>query len=73
MERFNEGDIVRFIQPSNGAIRRMSEDKDYTVVEYDHNDKGWPDGCCGTPFVRVIADDGQPIDTYAYRFRRVAA
>ena len=73
MERFNEGDIVRFIQPSHGAISRMSEDKDYVVVEYDHNDKGWPAGCCGTPFIRVIADDGRPLDAYAYRFRRVAA
>jgi hypothetical protein len=50
----------------------MSEDKEYQVVEYDHNDKGWPDGCCGTPFVRVIADDGRPLDAYAYRFALIA-
>lgn len=68
MNRFNVNDVVRFRHPASGIVRRMSEDRDYVVVEYDHNDTGWPDGCCGTPFVRVIADDGRPYDGYAYRF-----
>jgi len=70
MTNFNEGDIVRFHQPSGGIVHRMSEGVDYRVVEYDRNDSGWPDGCCGTPFIRVIADDGRPFDAFAYRFSR---
>jgi len=71
MVRFNIGDIVIFRHPRHGPVARMTEGREYQVVEYDPNTAGWPAGCCGTPFITVVADDGQPFSAYAYRFVKI--
>lgn len=65
------GSLVTYTPQSPGAMKRMTEGVIYTVTAYDPNTKGWPDGCCGTPFVTVIADDGEPFEAMRYRFKLV--
>ena len=49
----------------------ITEGKTYEVVDYDPNDRGWPDGCRGTPMVTIIDDDGRRFSAFRYRFQEI--
>lgn len=62
------GQMVTFPHdPCSAAPFCITEGKEYEVVGYDKNDTGWPDGCCGTPMVAVVADNGRRSVFFDYR------
>jgi hypothetical protein len=67
----NIGDRVRWRHdPCSSRPHGITEGRDYPVVAYDPNDRGWPDGCTGTPLVTIINDHGWTHTAFAFRFER---
>jgi hypothetical protein len=72
LDKPKAGDLVTFSNGSGATYpSQLTEGKPYEVVAYDPNDDGWPDGTCGTPFIDILDDRGEPFSAFAYRFDKV--
>jgi hypothetical protein len=53
---------------SNIGSTRLTVGSTYVVLDYDHNNTSWPDGCRGEPFVTVTDNFGGELTILANRF-----
>lgn len=66
------GDSVVFGDRRNhSAMDHMTVGKTYTVMEYDENDTGWPEGCSGSPMIMITNDQGSQGIMFASRFDEI--